>query len=573
MQKVVYPEGAAEEKSEMLVKVFNQNGIDTWKEYAVAYNRYRQRLIIDKAEVLKKDGNKVQAEKNESVLVFTNLESGDAIHVSYRVEDYNTGKLAHQFWEQFNFNVEYPVKLSRYSLLLPAKEHFQSQVLHADIKPAVSSVEDMKLYVWEARDQPGIKPEPYMPPIADVGSILDISTIPDWRYVSNWYSDLSSNLAKTDYEIKETVATLLANKKGLTDLEKAKLIYQFIEENVSYSNVPFMHGPIIPQKASRTLSTKLGDCKDVSTLFVAMCKEAGLKANLVLVDTRDNGEQHLNLPSIDFDHCISELQAGGKKYYVELTDQKLSFGTIPTIDLNSNILFIPREGDTAATQLGKFSSDNRCLNSIIRESILKFDSNDVVIDRKNIKTGMFAAQMRSDYDNQGKEEQEKMITQALAADFNTPTKLLSLHLGDLKTLTDTTGYDYSFLIKNHLSEVVGIKIFRLPWSEGVRSLDFLSLDARKYAFLIWAYNAAEVSVETMDIEIPKGKVLAEQPKSVKLSCNAADYTLTYTTTPGKLKVVREMRFKKDVVPATDYAQFREFYNKVAEADSKQIGFK
>ena len=573
MQKVVYPEGAAEEKSELLVKVFNQNGIDTWKEYAVAYNRFLQRLIIDKAEVLKKDGNKVQAEKNEDVLVFTNLESGDAVHVSYRLEDYNTGKLARQFWEQFNFNVDYPVKLARYSLLLPEKEQFQSQVLHADIKPAVSKVEDMKMYVWEAKDQPGIRPEPYMPALSDVGAILDISTIPDWKYVSNWYSDLSGNLAKTDFEIKETVATLLASKKGLSDFEKAKIIYQFIEENVSYSNVPFMHGTIIPQKASRTLSTKLGDCKDVSTLFVAMCKEAGLKANLVLVDTRDNGQQHLNLPSIDFDHCVAQLEAGGKKYFVELTDQKLSFGTIPTIDLNSNVLFIPRYGDSAATQLGKFNTDNRCLNSIIRVSELKFDSNDVIINRKNIKTGMFAAQMRSDYDNQGKEKQEKMITQALAADFNTPTKLLSLHLGDLKRLTDTADYNYSFNIKNHLTEVVGIKIFRIPWSEGVRSLDFLSLDTRKYPFLIWAYNAAEVSTETVDIDIPKGKVLAEQPKSVNLSCSASDYTLTYTFTPGKLKVMREMKYKKDVVPSSEYAQFRDFYNKVAEADSKQIGFK
>ena len=573
IQRVVYPEGATEEKSELLVKVFNQNGIDTWKEYAIPYNRYRQRLVIDKAEVLKKDGNKVQAEKNEGVLVFTNLESGDAIHVSYRLEDYNTGKLANQVWEQFNFNVEFPVKLARYSVLFPAGQQFRSQVLHADIDAKVTKIEDMNMFVWEAKDKPAIKPEPYMPPLSDVGEILDITTIPDWKYVSNWYSDLSSNMAKTDFEIKETVATLLAGKSGLTDLQKAKLIYGFIEENVSYSNVPFMHGPIIPQKASRTLSTKLGDCKDVSTLFVAMCKEAGLKANLILVDTRNNGEQHLNLPNIDFDHCIAQLLADGKKYYVELTDQKLSFGTIPTLDLNSNILFIPRPGDTAATELSKFNSNNRTLNGIIRESTLKFDSNDAILTRKSIKTGMFAAQMRSDFDNQGKDKQEKMITQALASDFTTPTKLLSLHIGDLKTLSDTATYDYTFSIKNHLTEVVGIKIFRIPWSEGIRSLDFLSLETRKYPFLVWAYNALETSQETIVIEMPKGKTLAEQPKSVTLSCPAVDYSLTYTQTPGKLKVVREMKFKKDVVSPAEYAQFKDFYNKVAEADSKQIGFK
>ena len=122
--------------------------------------------------------------------------------------------------------------------------------------------------------------------------------------------------------------------------------------------------------------------------------------------------------------------------------------------------------------------------------------------------------------------------------------------------------------------MVGIKIFRIPWSEGVRSLDFLSLETRKYPFLVWNYNAAELSRETMNIEIPKGKLLAEVPKSVTLSCSAADYSLTYSTTiPGKLKAVREIKYKKDVVSPEDYAQFREFFNKVTEADSKQLGFK
>ncbi|MDB5282590.1 MAG: transglutaminase protein, partial [Bacteroidota bacterium] len=219
IQRVVYPEGATEEHVEVLVKVFNQPGIDAWKEYAIGYNRYHQRLLIDKAEVLKKDGNKVQSEKNDDDIVFTNLESGDAIHLSYRIENYNTGKLAQHFWDQFNFNFDFPGKISRYSILLPATEQFKSEVLHANIKPVVKDIDDMKLYVWEADDQPAIRPEANMPALSDVGAILDISTIPDWKYVSNWYSDLSTNLAKTDFEIKETVAELFKDKKGLTDLQ------------------------------------------------------------------------------------------------------------------------------------------------------------------------------------------------------------------------------------------------------------------------------------------------------------------------------------------------------------------
>ncbi|MBL7778408.1 MAG: DUF3857 domain-containing protein [Chitinophagales bacterium] len=575
VQRVVYPEGATEERVEVLIKILNQAGIDIWKEYSIGFNQYSQRLVIDKAEVIKKDGNKIQAEKNQAYIVFTNLEVGDAIHVSYRMENYNTGKLAQHFWEQFNFNYEFPSKVARYSLLIPAAKAFKHKTLRATaVKESIKDVDDMKLYVWEMNNQPAIEPEPYMSTLADVGAVLHITTLPDWKFVSNWYSDLSSSLAKTDFVIKEAVNELFKDKKNLSEIQKAKLIYEFIEQNVSYSSVPFMHGPIIPQKASRTLTTKLGDCKDVATLFVAMCKEVGLKANLILVDTRDNGDEHLTLPSIDFNHCIAQLTSGGKTYFIELTDQRLSFASLPFTDINSNALFIPRDGDAAAEKLMKLNNVNRVPNHIIRETNIKFDNNDLSLSRKNTKTGALASQMRNDYADLGKDKQEKVITQAVAADFTNPTKLSTLVFNDLKSLSDSVNYIYAITVKNELTEVVGIKILRIPWSEGIRSLDFLSQEKRDHPFLIWYWRADEVNRETMNIEIPKGKTLAETPKNVSLSCSVADYSLTYSTaTAGKLKAVRELKIKKDVLPAAEYEQFREFVNKVAEADSKQIGFR
>lgn len=573
-QRVVYPEGATEERAELLIKVFNKSGIDRWKEYSIGYNPYSQRLVIDKAEIFKKDGNKVQAEKSNSYIVFTNLEVGDAIHLSYRIENYNTGKLAQHFWEQFNFQFSYPSLISRYSILMPATKEFKYEVLNADIKANTKDIEDMKMFVWEMKDQQSIKSEPYMPPLNDIGAVLDISTLPDWQYVSNWYSDLSTSLAKSDFEIKETVAELFKDKKNLTELQKVKTIYNFIEENVSYSSVSFMHGPIIPQKASRTLNTKLGDCKDVSTLLVAMCKEVGIKANLILVDTRDNGEKHLNLPSIDFNHCIAELTADGKKYVVELTDQKLSFSSLPTADINANILRIPRDGDAPATSLTRLTSGNRPINSTYRVTDLKFENNDFVFTRKNVKTGYYASGMRNDFGDEGKEQQEKSITRAVASEFTNPAKLTSLKFKDLVSLNDSVEYEYSFNVKNEVNEVVGIKIFRMPWSEAIRSLSFLSLETRKYPLLVWDLDPDEANTEVINVELPKGKVLAEQPKSVTISNNIADYSLTYNTSvPGKLTATRTIKFKKDKVGPAEYSEFRDFYNKVAEADTKQIGFK
>ncbi|MGZ4078798.1 MAG: DUF3857 domain-containing protein, partial [Bacteroidia bacterium] len=368
MQRIVYPEGATEQKTDILIKIFNQAGIDAWKEYSIGYNNYTQRLIVEKAEVIKPDGNKVKSETNENQLVFTSLEIGDAIHITYRIEDYVYGLLAAHFTDRFNMNFSLPVGKCKYSLLVPEATKFSYKVQNSDIQPAISSPEDgYKLYKFEKTNMAGLKSEPYMPPLDDVGMVIDVSSIPDWATISNWYADLANTKAKSDFEIKEVVSDLFKDKpKDLTELQKSKLIYEYIEKNVSYSNVSFLHGAFIPQKASRTLNTKLGDCKDVSTLFVAMCREAGLTANLVLVNTRDNGDNSLLQPSVGFNHCISHLVADKKEYFIELTDNKLSFSTIGNSLDNTSVLQIPTETKTVSGQLEKLKAKNTVPNNIVR---------------------------------------------------------------------------------------------------------------------------------------------------------------------------------------------------------------
>jgi hypothetical protein len=374
--------------------------------------------------------------------------------------------------------------------------------------------------------------------------------------------------------VKEAVSDLFKDgTKGMTDYQKAKKIYEFIADNVRYSNVSFLHSAMIPQKASRTLSTKLGDCKDVSTLFVAMCKEVGVKSNLVLVDTRDNGDYDFTLPTIGFNHCIARLKADGKEYYVELTDQKLSFTTIPSELLGSLSLNIPTDVDTASTTLGTLQSKNRVPNSVFRETNIHFDNNDMLFTRKYIRTGEYAANMRNSYADIGKEKQEKKITQMISEDFSNPVKISNLNFKDLKTLSDTFYYSFDVHVSNQLSDVVGIKIVKLPWSSAVTSLDFVSLETRKFPFKYWDYNGLEINREVINMDIPAGKVLAEVPQNVSLSCPVATYSITFKASPGKLSAVRELKQTADILSVDDYAAFKTFYQKVAETYTKQIGFK
>jgi tetratricopeptide (TPR) repeat protein len=575
MQRIVYPEGATEQKTELMIKIFNQAGIDSWKEYAIGYNEYTQRLIIEKAEVIKSDGNKVKAETNGNQMVFTSLEIGDAIHVTYRIEDYVYGQLAAHFTDRFNLNYSLPVGLTKYSLIVPEDKKFNYKVINSDLQPAVSSPEaGYKLYAFQKSNLPGLKSEPYMPPLDDVGMVIDISSIPDWKTISNWYADLANTKAKSDYEIKEAVAEVFRDKpKDLTQLQKAKLIYEYIEKNVSYSNVSFLHGAFIPQKASRTLNTKLGDCKDVSTLFVAMCREVGVTANLVLVSTRDNGDQCLVQPNVGFNHCIAHLDADGKEYFIELTDNKLSFSTLGSSLMNTTILQIPTETKAVSGELERLKSNNRVVNNISRTADVSFNNNDLSVKRKTVRTGVFADGTRYDYAELGREEQMKTMSQAIGSDFSTPVKLTELNFGDLASLNDTVSYNLAFNVSNALMDVAGMKIIKLPWSESYSSLDFLTLEKRMYPFNLWSFSSIENAKETMSIEVPKGKLLVEMPKSVTINNDLLSYSLSFKMVGTKLMATRSLKFNKEIVSPADYNSFKETFTKISEADSRQIAFK
>ena len=148
-------------------------------------------------------------------------------------------------------------------------------------------------------NQEPLKDEPLMPLSTDIGNVLHLSTIPSWNDIANWYSDISNNKSEEDFEILALYKKLFPDtKKSMSQFEKAKIIYDYIESNIRYSSVSFRQSAFVPQRASTTLTTRLGDCKDLSNLFVTLARMAGINAQMVLVDTRDNGQKDILLPSV-----------------------------------------------------------------------------------------------------------------------------------------------------------------------------------------------------------------------------------------------------------------------------------
>jgi tetratricopeptide (TPR) repeat protein len=563
-QEIYYERGGEEVQSYLLVKVFNSSGIDDWKEYNVG--GYAD---IIKAEVLKKDGSQLKAETSGGHIVFTNLEEDDAILLIYRNKYANYGKRIKEINGREYFNFFYPYNHKKFSILVQGDRSFNYKAAHSNLKPTITDVDEFKLYVWERKDQESLKSEKYMQSIDDFSEVLHYSSVPDWNWVNKWYYDISTTKAKSDFEVQDVTKKLLEGKENLSDREKIHLIYDYVVQNIHYSSVSFRQSGLVPQKASKVINTKIGDCKDVSTLFVAMCREAGYKAEIVLVNTRDNGEQEMALPGIGFNHAIAKVYVDDTYYIVELTSDYNSFSTMGRNLKKAFVLEINNK-DSKPYLL---DAPTRLLNGYVRSNDVSFDDSKMIIVRAAINYGDYAAGTRGAYRDIGKKKQEKKMQRAISDDF-AKVKLLELSFDTtLFTTDDSVHYVSKFEVSDAFTEFNNQYLLKIPFTYKQEPMDFLNNQERKYPLAFWEYINDDFQDETVTITFPKGMYLVSTPKNKIYTSKYVDYKLTFKKVGNKLIVHRRLDFKTDVVPTEDFEAFGAFYTKVIKADETQIGFK
>ncbi len=569
-QVVLYENGGCEERQILMCKALTIKGIDNLKEYRIGYSS-NEELSIEKAEVLKKNGNRLRAEINGNQIVYTSLEPGDGIFLIYKKSKKISDQMSKQFYEKWFLNNWIPELKVEYNLLIAKNVKFDFKTERLNIEPDITGKDDFMLYSWKAKSDKPIRLESYMPGLIDVCGVISISTVPDWNYISKWYYDISNAKTKTDREVIETVNDLLKGKEKISQFQKAQIFYNFIEQNIHYSYVPFRQNGTVPQKASDVLITRIGDCKDLTVLFTSMCKAVGIKAGIVLVMLRNNGINWMTLPSFNFDHAISKVILDGNVYYIELTSNYLPFAALGEQDLKAVVL--DAGNDTANNVIPKIlSPDTRKPNNIYRELRVSFKGDSLISSLSCKRTGVLAASMRFNYRDLGKDEQDKKFTKTISRTYSN-TKLLSLNFDStLKSCSDTLTYNYSSIAPKVFTYLTGLSIVKLPLSDKIEPKDFLSLEDRKFPVEAWEYNGGDTLTERVIISFPENKKLVEVPKSVHYSCNQADYMLTFNVKGKNLVVNRTMIYKLDEVPVSDYPAYRSFIESVVNSDSQQIGF-
>ena len=577
VKQVVHEGGASETHVSLLVKVLNPEGVDAWKEYTIpVYGS--QRGNVEKVEVLDPDGSRHDASRSGAEVVFDRLQPGGAIHLVYRTQEYKSGRLSGKFWNEHPLTLGLPSVQSTYSLLVPAGMSFHSKVTgmaHTDLQPQRSELDGRDLYVWQLRDQEGLKAEAVTPDYDDILTTVRVSNIDDWDFVAQWYSELTHAKVRVDENVREAVSELFADAPdNLTEREQVQRIYEFVAGNIRYISVPFLQSNYIPQSAAKTLATRQGDCKDVSSLFVAMCDVRGIEANLVLINTRDRSVQNLSLPGIGFNHCIARVELDGDLYYVELTDENLPFGTGDWSVNNAFAVAIPRRGEAFDGTAGRINPPSRGVNATIRSGSVTFDDLDLVFTLDNRQVNSVASSYRHTYLNESEDNRRRTMQEAISGGYPR-IELTELSFGeDLADLgSNEISYRNGYRVANPSNKIGGMLIYPLILSDRMEDLPYTTTEERKLPIDLWQTFQAEYYEQTLEVASPAGMQLVEVPESVTVSNDFIDYTLEFRKKGDGLTIFRSMLLKKDVVTPEAYAAFREDMFRVVEADKVNLAYR
>lgn len=313
------------------------------------------------------EGGTLYSDSRVLYLDYTPVQYPYTIEFSYELTADNTGLIpSWYFLNGYNVSTE----KSRYSIVY-ASPDLKPHVKECNLEGVtVIKTETPNSIVYEASDIKAIKEEALSPSFDKiVPKIWTRSvnftyggyegTFNNWKDVGLW---MNNNLLKGQNKLTDTAKDNIRSLvTGVSDdLEKAKLVYDYVQKNTRYISVQVGIGGLQPMSALEVDRVKYGDCKGLSNYTKALLEAVGVTAYYTHVEAGSY--------KVDFQDDFSDLAQGNhvilaipyndKYYWIDCTSQVHPFGFIGDFTDDRRVLIIKPEGGELATTTKYSNQDN-----------------------------------------------------------------------------------------------------------------------------------------------------------------------------------------------------------------------
>lgn len=377
----------------------------------------------------------------------------------------------------------------------------------------------------------------------------------NWEELGKWeYENL---LKGRDALSESTQAKIGQLTAGVTsNVEKAKIIYNYVQENSRYISVQLGIGGWSPAPASEVDQLKYGDCKGLTNYTKALLESQNIPAYYAVVIA---GEEQQDLDedfaSMKGNHVILNLPQEGEDIWLECTSQTLPFNYLGDFTDNRNVLLVKPEGGEIVKTKSYSASEN------LRESSSRIILNADGSFSATIERNSYGVPYGNIYG----------ISRATSKDQQIYYKRILSHLRSLDIRNIRFDNDRE---KQVFTEAVDLSGEGFASKAGKRMLLPLNL------FRAETYNLSRSQDRTQPLEIPRGLSFKDHvelelpqdyelealPESVSLEGDYGSFTFKVTEADREGKKIllaeRNYTINEGTWPAEKYDEFRDFMNSI-----------
>lgn len=569
------------------LKILNQNGFEHAELSILLYNSdkgRKEKLKDIKATVYNLENNGITQKRvqrssvfeekyddNHTIMkvAFPNVQKGSIIVYSYTLESPFMFK-----YKGWNFQEDIPKLYSEYNASIPANWDYNIKLVggqklttnYSDLERYCLEVSgggnaDCAVYKYVMEDIPAFIEEDYMTAEENYRSRIEyeLKTFTNFtgqknNYTKTWKSvdseikrdtDLGRQLKKTSI-VKGLFNDAIKTEKD--ELKKAKSILKYVQENYAW-NGKFRVLENISLKD--LLNEKSGNVAEINTLLHNLLVANDIDVQPMLISTRQNGYITKLYPVLsDFNYLIVKANIDGQTYFLDATNDYLSFGQLPFRCLNQygRVLDFKNSSQWHDIYVDDFSiMEYRCEFELDQNTVLK---GDVAYN----STGYHALNNREFYFSDA-EAIDKFIN-----------KFDGIDISDFEIIT-TEKTDDDFKSKFHIEsipEVIGNTIYLNPFLFKYFKENPFKLQERSYPI---DFGYKDTYVYRIKITLDESYLIKELPEPVQMALpnNKGAFIMSTTQQNNELMVYFKLTFKEPIYESNYYDSLKILMGKVVDA--------
>lgn len=424
---------------------------------------------------------------------------------------------------------------------------------------------------WELKDVPALdlRDIPSRPEWAALAARMSVQwgdaaiegTDNEWRAIGQWFSLLEADRPVPTPEITSYVQTLIA---GAPDFyARLSRITDAIQKNIRYFVVMRGIGGHQANHAGDIFRNRYGDCKDKTTLLIAMLGVAGIDAYYVPVDDR-RGFVDPNDPSMFGDHMITAIEipdtvndprlmaivkgGTGKRYLIfDPTDERTPVGNLRS-DLQGSYGTLAVGPASQIMELPVLPPD---ANGNVRKGVFTLAADGTLTGQVDTShSGPEGAELRLNLKDSDEKERRESLETAISHDV--PGVVLnSFQFVQPSELDKPLEVHYKLTASQYAHQAGTLLLVR-PRIVGSHAIPFNDKPRNVPIDL----NATGHWHDSFDITLPPGYVVDETPDPVNLDLDFASYHSNITAKGDQLHYERELVVRQVELPAARAADFR-----------------